>query len=220
LAELGFIVLCLDGTGTPYRGRDLHDRQYRNMGAATLDDHAAVIRQLGERYAEIDTERVGIYGISAGGYSSTRAMLTHPETYKVAVSLSGSHDPRLHGFGWIERYMGLMSWPELGEQANARLAANLQGKLLLVTGDMDDSDPTLMTFRMVDALVKANKDFDLLVLPNANHSLLDLSLGAGATHADSPSFRYFTRKRWDYFVRHLLGAEPPAGYEVSAPVAD
>jgi dipeptidyl aminopeptidase/acylaminoacyl peptidase len=148
----------------------------------------------------MDHSRVGIYGHSGGGFASTHAILAYPDFYKVAVSSAGNHDQRSYLACWGETYQGLLEGENYKAQANAGLAANLKGKLLLVHGDMDDNVHPAMTIRVVDALIQANKDFDLLILPNRNHSFgLD---------------PYFKRRKWDYFVKNLLGAEPPQGYEI------
>ena len=205
LAELGFIVMTVDGRGTPYRSKAFHDVSYGHMGqAGNLEDHIAVLRQLGKRYPYMDLNRVGIIGHSAGGYASARAILSYPDFYKVAVSGAGLHDLRGYNADWGEIYQGLPNGSNYSNTANKDLAANLKGKLLLITGDMDDNVPPALTFQLIDALIKANKDFDLLVLPNRNH----------ITAYTDP---YATRHRWDYFVKYLLGVEPPAGYRIKSP---
>ena len=203
LAELGFVVINIDGQGTPFRSKAFHDFSYGKMeDAGGLEDHVAGIRQLAAGRAYMDLSRVGIYGHSGGGFASTHAILAYPEFYKVAVASAGNHDQRGYLAAWGEQYQGLLDGDNYKNQANAGLAANLKGKLLLVHGDMDDNVPPALTIQVVDALIKANKDFDLLILPNRNHSLgLD---------------PYFTRRKWDYFVRNLLGAEPPQDYEIKA----
>jgi dipeptidyl aminopeptidase/acylaminoacyl peptidase len=203
LAELGFLVVILDGFGTPYRSPAFHRYYYGKMGeAADPANHVAAIRNLGKLYSYIDLNRVGIYGHSGGGVSSARAMLEFPDFYKVAVSSSGTHDRR----GYIPK-MG-----ELGEgipknddylvdAITGRLAGNLKGKLMLVYGDMDDNVSPALTLQFINDLIKANKNFDLLVMPNRNH------LGT----ANDP---YFWRRRWDYFVKYLLNLEPPADFKI------
>lgn len=197
LAELGFIVVTIDGMGTAMRSKAFHDVSYQNLGDSGLEDHILVIRQLAGKHPGFDLTRVGIYGHSAGGYDSAHAMLTHPEFYTVAVSSGGCHDNRSDKVWWNELWMGYPVGEHYQRQANPTLAANLRGKLLLVHGDLDDNVHPAATLQLVDALIKANKDFDMLIIPNRHHAL-----GNG----------YFVRKRWDYFVRHLLGVEPPAGY--------
>lgn len=203
-AQLGFAVILMDGRGTPYRSKAFHDYSNGRLErAAGLEDHAAAINQLVKRYPFLDGERVGILGESGGGYGSTRAILSYPDTYKVAVSGCGNHDQRFYVAFWGERFQGLFDEESYREQDNSRLAHRLKGKLLLVTGDMDDNVHPVMTMRMVDALIKANKDFDLMILPNRHHGI-----------GDDP---YFIRRRWDYFVRHLLGAVPPKEYTLKKP---
>ncbi|MGI6643291.1 MAG: DPP IV N-terminal domain-containing protein [Bacillota bacterium] len=197
LAELGFIVVTVDGLGMAYRSKSFQDFAYKNLGDAGLDDHIAAFWQLADRYPYMDLSRVGIYGSSAGGYASTHAIMARPDFYKVAVSWAGNHDHRTDKAAWNERYMGPLG-PHYEEQANSHLAANLKGKLLIMHGDMDENVPPASSVQLIDALIKANKDFDYLVLPNAPH--------AYGMHP------YIVRKRWDYFVKHLLGVEPPREY--------
>jgi dipeptidyl-peptidase-4 len=202
LAELGFLVVTIDGLGTPFRSKAFHDYSYGRLEeAGGLDDHLAGIRQLAAGRPFMDIDRVGIWGHSGGGYASAHAILAYPDFYKVAVSSAGSHDIRSYIAGWGEQYQGLPVGDSYKAQANAGLAANLRGKLLLVCGDMDDNVHPALTFQVADALIKANKDFDLLVLPNRNHG-----------YYREP---YFIRRMWDYFVKNLLGAEPPQGYEIT-----
>ena len=158
---------------------------------------------ISQRYPYLDLSRVGIYGHSAGGYDAAHAMLTHPEFYRVGVASAGNHDHRLDKAWWNELWMGFPVEDNYRAQSNVTLADRLQGHLLLAHGDMDENVPTSETLQLVDALIRANKDFDLLILPNRNH-------GFGTDP-------YFVRRRWDYFVRYLLGVEPPAGYAVGAP---
>jgi len=209
LAELGFVVVTVDGLGTPYRSKAFHDASVGHLEeAGGIEDHIAALRQLAERFPWMDLDRVGIFGHSGGGFASTRAILAYPDFFKVAVSSAGNHDQRGYLSEWGERYLGPLGTAEDGttnydSQINARLAANLKGKLLLMHGDMDDNVHPALTLQVVDSLIKANRDFDFLIIPNANH------MSAG-----SP---YFIRRRWDYFVEHLLGAAPPAGYRLGAP---
>ncbi len=193
LAELGFIVVQCDGMGTAFRSRAFHDVCWKNIADAGFPDRILWIKSLAKKYTHVDITRVGIYGTSAGGQSSTGALLFHPEFYKVAVSSCGCHDNRLDKFSWNEQWMGLMG-PHYEKQSNVTNAHKLQGKLLLIVGELDTNVPFESTMRVVDALIKARKDFDLLVVPGMNHS------DGGA---------YGERRRWDYFVRHLHGVEPP-----------
>jgi dipeptidyl aminopeptidase/acylaminoacyl peptidase len=203
LAELGFIVVMVDGLGMPGRSKAYHDVSYRNLGDGGIEDHIAAIRQLGDRYPSFDVGRVGIYGHSAGGYASVHAILSYPDFYKVCVSSAGNHDHRLDKATWVERYMGLPVEDHYQQQANQSLAAGLKGKLLLIHGEMDENVHPSSTMVLVDALIKENKDFELLIMPNFPH------------FCDGDP--YFVRRRWDYFVRHLMGADPPSGYRITAP---
>jgi dipeptidyl aminopeptidase/acylaminoacyl peptidase len=205
LAELGFVVVAVDGMGTPGRSKAFHDAYYGRMGDNTLPDQVAGIRQLAERYPWIDLDRVGIWGHSGGGFAAAGAMFRYPDFFKVGISESGNHDNRNYEDDWGERYQGLLvrsgNGDNYADDANQTHAGRLKGKLLLAHGGMDDNVPPYNTWLVVDELIKANKDFDLLVLPNARH-------GYG------PATFYMMRRRWDYFVRHLLGAEPPEAYRI------
>ena len=211
LADLGFVVFTVDGRGTPGRSKAFLDAGYgRSGGAGVLADHVASLTQLAEERPYMDLDRVGIYGHSAGGYAAVKAMLEYPEVYRVGVASAGNHDQALTNVTWGERWIGSLPGPGWDAQANRTLAHNLRGKLLLVTGDLDDNVNPASTMQLVDALVAANRDFDLLVLPNRNHDFA----GTWGTWNEDP---YFTRRRWDYFVEHLLGERPPRGYQVRGP---
>ncbi|MBO6794408.1 MAG: DPP IV N-terminal domain-containing protein [Balneolaceae bacterium] len=202
IAELGFVVANIDGRGTPFRSKEFLNHSYNDLGSAGgLDDHVSGIIQLSDKYSYIDTSRVGAFGHSGGGYASTRAILEFTEFYDVAVSSAGNHDSRGYTSIWMDSYMGKADSIAWKDQSNASLAQNLKGKLLLMTGDLDDNVHPSMTINLVDELIKANKDFDFLLIPNANHG--------------SSSNPYFFRKRWDYFYRHLLGKEPPMNFKLS-----
>ncbi|HXT15628.1 MAG TPA: DPP IV N-terminal domain-containing protein [Gemmatimonadaceae bacterium] len=201
LADLGFVVVEIDGMGTPWRSKAFHDAYYGNMGDNTLPDQIAGMRELARRYKWIDIDRAGIYGHSGGGFATADAMFRYPDFFKVGISESGNHDNREYEDDWGERYEGLLKAGNYDDQANQNLAKNLKGKLLLAHGTMDNNVPPYNTFLVVDALIKANKDFDLLMLPNQPH-------GYGAES------NYMTRRRWDYFVKNLLGVQPPKEYEV------
>ena len=215
LAELGFIIVNIDGFVTPFRSKAFHDMAYGTFeDGGGLPDHITGLRQLAARYPELDLERVGIFGHSGGGYASARALMQYPDFYKVAVSSAGNHDQRGYLAGWGELYLGLLDGDNYVAQANPQLAGNLRGKLLLAWGDMDDNVHPAMTIQLIDALIKANKDVDLLILPNANHGFIDLGLGRDDPMRATPTNLYFMRRTWDYFVRHLLGVEPPAEYRI------
>ena len=208
LAELGFVVVEIDGMGTPWRSKQFHQRYYGDMGDNTLADQVTGMRQLAERYPWIDVDRAGIYGHSGGGYAAADAMFRYPDFFKVGVSEAGNHDNRLYEDDWAEKWQGLLQTKTDGttnydNQANQLVAKNLKGKLLLAHGTMDTNVPPYNTLLVVNELVKANKDFDLLMLPNRGHGF-----------GDEP---YMVRRRWDYFVRFLLGAEPPYEYEMHQP---
>jgi len=202
IAELGFVVVQVDGLGTNGRGKAFHRHSWQNLGDGGLPDHIAALRQLAARYPFLDLTRVGIFGHSAGGYDAAHAMLTHPEFYKVAVSSAGNHDHRMDKAVWNTQWMGWPVGDHYRAQSNVTLAANLQGKLLLAAGDVDENVPVSATLQLVNALIEANRDFELLILPNQTHNL--------GRHA------YFQRRRWDFFVKHLLDVEPPAGYRITA----
>jgi len=201
MAELGFIVVMVDGRGTTGRSRAFHEYSYHNLGGV-FDDHVALIQQMGARYPYMDLNRVGIYGTSAGAYAAAHAMLVHPEFYKVCVSISGDHDARLDKAWWNELYQGYPVGKDYAEQSNVTMADRLQGHLLLVHGDVDNNVNPVETMRFADALIKANKDFDMLFVPNMFH-------GEGQN-------LYLVRRRWDYFVKNLLGVEPPKDFEIKA----
>lgn len=204
LAELGFVVVEIDGMGTPWRSKKFHDAYYGDMGDNTLPDQVAGMKQLATRYPWIDIDRAGIYGHSGGGYAAAGAMFRYPDFFKVGISEAGNHDNRVYEDDWGEKWQGLLIKKDGGDnydsQANQNLARNLKGHLLLAHGTMDNNVPPNNTLLVVDALIQANKDFDLLLLPNRGH-------GFGGEG-------YMARRRWDYFVRYLLGAEPPREYKM------
>jgi len=208
LAELGFVVVAIEGSCNPLRSKAFHDKCYGNMAENTLPDQIAGMQQLAHKYPFIDLTRVGIWGHSGGGYATATAMFRYPDFFKVGISESGNHDNRNYEDDWGERYIGLEKPLEGGKtnyeiQANQIYAQHLKGKLLLAHGLLDDNVPPYNTLLVVDALIKANKDFDLLMFPNSRHGYGEFSY-------------YMTRRRWDYFVRHLLGATPPPEYELIA----
>ena len=206
LAELGFIVVAIEGTSNPMRSKSFHDMSYGNMADNTLPDQVTGLQQLSQKYPYIDLQRVGIWGHSGGGFATAGAMFRYPDFFKVGISESGNHDNRNYEDDWGERYNGLLTTQADGSsnyesQANQNYAKNLKGKLLLAHGLMDNNVPPSNTMLVVEALIKANKDFDLVVFPSNAH-------GYGANSL------YMTRRRWDYFVRNLLGAEPPHEYQL------
>jgi dipeptidyl aminopeptidase/acylaminoacyl peptidase len=199
VAELGFIVVMIDGRGTAGRSREFHRFSYHNLGGS-FADHVEMIKQMAARFPYMDATRVGIYGNSAGGYGATHAMLVFPDFYKVGVASSGDHDARLDKTWWNELYQGYPVQDDYAKQSNVTMAGQLKGHLLLEHGDVDDNVHPVETMRMVDALIKANKNFDMLLVPNMYH-------GEGGN-------LYLVRRRWDYFVQNLLGVTPPAGLEL------
>ena len=205
LAELGFVVVSIDGRGTPGRSKAFHDAYYGAMGRDnTIPDQVAGMKDLARQFPWIDIDRAGIWGHSGGGFIAADAMFRFPDFFKVGISESGNHDQRVYEDDWGERYQGLLVRGADGRdnyeaEANQSVAANLKGRLLLAHGMMDNNVPPYSTLLVVDALVKANKDFDLILFPHAAH-------GCGA------DANYMMRRRWDYFVRWLLGAEPPKEY--------
>ena len=206
LAELGFIVVCIDGMGTPFRSKAFHEAYFANLGDNTIPDQVTGLQQLGERYPWVDLQRTGIYGHSGGGNATVAAMFHFPDFFKVGIAESGNHDNRVYEDDWAEKWAGLLVENPDGtsnytSQANQETAKNLKGHLLLAHGTMDDNVPLANTLLVVDALIQANKDFDLLLIPNAQH-------------AYGKASQYMTRRRWDYFVRNLAGATPPFEYKM------
>ncbi len=207
LAELGFVVVVLEGTCNPGREKSFHDACYGSLSENTLPDQMSGIKQLSEKYSFMDTTRIGIWGHSGGGSATVAAMFKYPDFYQVGIAESGNHDNRNYEDDWGERYIGLMgkdpdSTSAYVYDANALYAENLKGKLMLIHGAMDDNVPIYHTYLVVDALIKANKDFDLLVLPHARHSYGD-------------DFYYVMRRRWDYFVENLKGVTPPENFKIN-----
>lgn len=208
LAELGFIVVSIDGMGTPGRSKRFHETYYNNMGDNTLPDQVTGMEQLAKRHPWIDLTRAGIYGHSGGGFATAAAMFRYPDFFKVGVSQAGNHDNRVYEDDWAEKWMDLLAKRPDGssnydDQANQNHAQKLKGKLLLAHGTMDSNVPPYNTYLVVNALIDANKDFDLIMFPNRGH-------GFG-------SEPYMMRRRWDYFVKHLLGADPPREFAFRRP---
>jgi dipeptidyl-peptidase-4 len=196
LAELGFVVVKVDGMGTSNRSKKFHDVCWKNLADAGFPDRIAWLKAAAAAHPELDLTRVGIYGGSAGGQSSTGALLFHGDFYKVAVSDCGCHDNRMDKIWWNEQWMGWPVGPHYEEQSNVTQAHRLTGRLMLVVGEMDENVDPASTMQVANALIKADKDFDLLVIPGAGH---------GAAEG-----KYGSRRRADFFVRHLLGVEPRA----------
>jgi dipeptidyl aminopeptidase/acylaminoacyl peptidase len=194
MTDLGFIVVQMDGMGTANRSKAFHDVCWHNLADAGFPDRILWHKAVAEKYPYYDISRVGIYGVSAGGQNSTGAMLFHPEFYKVAVSACGCQDNRMDKASWNEQWMGYPVGPQYAASSNIENASKLRGKLLLIVGELDTNVPPESTMRLVDALIKAGKDFDLLVVPGMGH-------GSGGA--------YGVRRRQDFFVRYLLGIEPP-----------
>jgi len=197
IAELGFIVVQIDGMGTSYRSKAFHDVCWRNLVDAGFPDRILWMQAAAAEYPYMDLTRVGIYGGSAGGQNALGALLTHGDFYRVGVADCGCHDNRMDKIWWNELWMGWPVGPWYGEQSNVTLARNLRGKLLLTVGELDRNVDPSSTMQVVNALVEADEDFDLLVVPGGGH-------GVGETP-------YASRRRMDFFVRHLLGVEPRRG---------
>ena len=208
LAELGFVVVTIDGMGTPGRSKAFQDSYYGAMGRDnTIPDQIAGMQELATRYPYIDLSRAGIWGHSGGGFATTTAMFRFPDFFKAGIAESGNHDQRENEDDWGERYQGLVVRNADGTdsydvEANQNFAKNLKGHLFLAHGTMDTNVPPYQTMLIADALIKANKDFDLLMIPNSNH-------GYGAAS------NYMMRRRWDFFVKWLLGVEPPPEYRIT-----
>ncbi|HKS04669.1 MAG TPA: DPP IV N-terminal domain-containing protein [Gemmatimonadaceae bacterium] len=206
LAELGFVVVTIDGRGTPGRSKSFHDSYYGRMGRDnTIPDQVAGMKDLARQYPYIDIDKAAMWGHSGGGFITAGAMFRYPDFFKVGISESGNHDQRNYEDDWGERYQGLLTRENGSDnyavESNQSLAKNLKGKLLLAHGGMDNNVPPYNTYLVVEELMKANKDFDLLILPNQPHGYGEFG-------------NYMMRRRWDYFVLNLLGSTPPANYEI------
>ena len=203
LAELGFVVVALDPRGTPLRSKSIQDYSYQNLqNGGGIDDQVAALKNSSRSNPWMDLDRVGIAGYSGGGFAAARAMLSHADFFKVAVSAAGNHDQRLFISWWGETFQGPYDHEGYKMQASSNLSANLRGKLLLVHGDLDTTVNISATMQLADSLIKNNRDFDLLILPNRGHFFMD-----------DP---YFIRRTWDYFVTHLLGEVPPNNYKIES----
>src|SRR5665213_255422 len=207
LTALGFVVVVIEGTSNPLRSKSFHDMSYGDMAENTLPDQVTGIRQLAQRFSFIDTTKVGIWGHSGGGFATADAMFTYPDFFKVGIAESGNHDNRNYEDDWGERYNGLEKIGPDGvsnyePQANQVYAKNLKGKLMLAHGMMDDNVPPSNTMLVIEALEKANKDYDLVIFSNSHHGYGQYSL-------------YMMRRRWDYFVKNLMHKEPPKEYKLT-----
>lgn len=194
LAELGFIVVQVDGMSTSFRSKDFEEVCYKNLKDAGLPDHMAWLQEAARRYPYMDLDRVGIFGSSAGGQEAMSAVLFHPEFYKAAYSACGCHDNRMDKIWWNELWMGYPVDSSYIESSNVEQAYRLERPLMLVVGEMDDNVDPASTMQVVNALIRANKDFELVVVPGAGHTMGD---------------NFGEHKRYDFFVRHLMGVEPP-----------
>lgn len=197
VAALGFVVVAVDGRGTPGRSKAFHDASYGRLAdAGCLADHVAALRQLAETRPWMDLDRVGAFGHSGGGFAAVRAMLDFPEVYKVGVALSGSHDARYFNLGFVEAYDGADNPGAWARASNVDIADRLAGKLLLVHGEMDDQVHPDHTLRLADRLIAADKDFEMLIVPGAEHTFIDC-------------LTYVRKRGWDFLVRELMGVRPP-----------
>src|SRR4029079_1057174 len=200
LAEIGFIVVQIDGMGTANRSKAFHDVAWRNLGDAGFADRILWHKAVAAKYSYYDISRVSVVGTSAGGQNATGGLLFHPEFYKVAVSNSGCHDNRMDKIWWNEQWMSWPIGPEYAKSSNVDNAANLKGRLMLVVPELDTNVDPSSTMQVVNALVRASKEFELVVIPGADH-------GAGSSIT--------VRKRNDFFVKHLLGLNPPNWNDVA-----
>ena len=194
IAELGFIVVQIDGMGTSHRSKAFHDVCWQNIGDSGFPDRVLWTKAAAKNRPWMDLSRVGIYGGSAGGQNAMRALIAHHDFYHVAVADCGCHDNRMDKIWWNEQWMGYPIGKHYSASSNIDQAHRLKGKLLLIVGELDTNVDPASTMQVVNALVKADKDFDFLVIPGAGH-------GAAGTP-------YGKRRQQDYFVRHLLGVEP------------
>ncbi|GAB6119833.1 S9 family peptidase [Dysgonomonas termitidis] len=194
LSELGFITVMIDGMGTANRSKAFHDVCWKNLKDAGFPDRIAWMKAVAAKYPEMDIERVGIYGASAGGQNAMGALLFHPEFYKVGVAACGCHDNRMDKIWWNEQWMGYPVGKEYEECSNVVNAKLLQGNLMLILGELDNNVDPSSTLQVVDELIKQNKEFEFVMLPGVRHTLGE---------------NYGERKRRDFFVKHLLGIETP-----------
>lgn len=201
LSELGFIVVMVDGMGTSFRSRSFENFCYQNLSDAGIPDHIAWIRAAAQKYPYMDIDKVGIYGCSAGGQASLSALLHFPDFYKCAYSACGCHDNRMDKIWWNEQWMGYPVDKHYAENSNVENAYLLRRPLMLVVGEMDDNVDPASTMQVANALIKANKDFELVVIPGARHTMGE---------------NYGEHKRYDFFVKHLLGITPPKWEDIKS----
>ena len=202
VAELGFVVMVLDTRGMPNRDREHHRAGHGRLLEPQLGDHAAAVTQLCERHDYLDATRVGMFGQSGGGYATARALLDYPQTYHVGASVCGNHDYRRYISHWLDKYSGRPGSPLRDEQSNVERAGQLQGRLLLIHGDMDQNVHHSNTLALSDALIAAGKDFEQLIVPGAGHMVI----------LEQP---YVYQRLWSYLVRNLLHAEPPRDFHLT-----
>jgi dipeptidyl aminopeptidase/acylaminoacyl peptidase len=206
LAALGFVVVAIDGRGTPGRSKSFHDASYGHLAdAGSLSDHVAALQQLSRTRPWMDMDRIGAFGHSGGGFAAVRAMLDFPEVYTTGVALSGPHDARYFNLGFVEAYDGADDPEAWARASNVDLADRLAGDLLLVHGEMDDQVHPDHTLRLADRLIAANKDFEMLIVAGAEHTFID-------------HIAYVRTRCWDFLVRKLMGAEPPAYRPAPIPI--
>ncbi len=209
LAELGFVVVEIEGMGNPKRSKAFHDEYLNDIGMNAIPDQISGVKELAQRYPWIDLDRTGMWGHSGGGNATVATMLHFPDFVKVGIAESGNHENRNYEDDWDEKWVGLLKTnadktTNYDSQANASFAKNLKGKLMMAHGMLDDNVPVSITMLLIDALVKANKDFDLVVFPQAHHGY---GPEAGA---------YMMRRRWDYFITELMKATPPHEFPMPA----
>jgi dienelactone hydrolase len=203
LSELGFVVVQIDGMGTANRSKAFHNVAWKNLADGGFEDRIRWHKAVAAKYPYYDITRVGIYGTSAGGQESLAALLFHPEFYKAAASSAGCHDNRMDKIWWNEQWMSYPIGPQYAASSNTEHARDLKGDLLLLVGELDTNVDPSSTMQVVNQLVKANKDFELVVIPGADHT------NGGA---------YGDHKRFDFFVRHLQGRQPPVWNQTAATV--
>jgi dipeptidyl aminopeptidase/acylaminoacyl peptidase len=206
LAQLGFAVVEIEGMGNPHRSKSFHDAYLKDIGNNALPDQISALNELARRYRWLDLDRIGMWGHSGGGNATVAMMLRYPDFVKVGIAQSGNHENRNYEDDWDEKWVGLLETKPDGttnydSQANADLGKNLKGKLMLAHGMLDDNVPVSTTFLLVDALEKANKDFDLVIYPRAHHLYGDME-------------DYMMRRRWDYFTTNLMKGTPPKEFNM------